>query len=435
MILLFIVKELSRLARNSELAQRIKRLTENNRIQIISLDGQVDTFNADKNENFGLFAWMYEAEALRTSRRIKAVYKKKQLDGNFLGSIPPYGFLLEEKKLIPRDDETIEVIKIIYTKFLEGWGQDKIARHLSGLGYPTPAQVVKKKNAGIYWHGSSVKKILTNAAYIGHLVQNCETSISITNKKRVKIPKEEQVWVYNTHKALIDETTFNLVQQKIEGKKRNGTFKRYLDTRHLFTNFLYCADCGAPLWYKQSVEGYLCGVHIKHGNNGCSSHNIREAHLISIIKKDLKSLFKIDLEKFKIESKSENAEKNSSRQIELLERKIQNMTKKNKAYLDKLIDEIITDEAYKEYVKINNEEIEQLKCKLAELKTLSENKKPDLSSIKSDLAKIINLEVIDRELLNLLIDHIEVKDNGELKVFYTFASPILEYNYKNLKSI
>lgn len=68
------------------------------------------------------------------------------------------------------------------------------------------------------------------------------------------------------------------------------------------------------------------------------------------------------------------------------------------------------------------------------LSSKQSGKKPDVSAIRSELVKIVNLEVFDRELLNMLIDRIEIKETGELKVFYTFASPVTEYNYKMLKS-
>ncbi|MEC1902653.1 recombinase family protein [Bacillus atrophaeus] len=36
-----------------------------------------------------------------------------------------------------------------------------------------------KRNSSSLWHGSTVRKIIENQYYIGHLVQQKETSISV----------------------------------------------------------------------------------------------------------------------------------------------------------------------------------------------------------------------------------------------------------------
>ena len=83
-----------------------------------------------------------------------------------MGSIPPYGYNLHKGKLLLRD----------------GWGCDKIAKYLTNRDIPTPSQVVGKANAGLYWQGTTVKKILKNPHYVGDLVQGRETTMNVTNK-------------------------------------------------------------------------------------------------------------------------------------------------------------------------------------------------------------------------------------------------------------
>lgn len=86
-------------------------------------------------------------------------------------SIPPYCYNLHEGKLLIRDDYTVEVVKDIFKRYLEGCGHDKIARYLTIKDIPTPSQVINKANAGLYWQGSTVKKILLNPHYVGDLAQ------------------------------------------------------------------------------------------------------------------------------------------------------------------------------------------------------------------------------------------------------------------------
>ncbi|GIN63673.1 hypothetical protein J27TS8_36660 [Robertmurraya siralis] len=83
-----------------------------------------------------------------------------------------------------RDDYTVDIVHEIFDKYLEGWGHDKIARYLTNRDIPTPSKLIEKANAGLYWQGSTVKKILKNSHYVGDLVQGRETTMNVTNKTR-----------------------------------------------------------------------------------------------------------------------------------------------------------------------------------------------------------------------------------------------------------
>jgi site-specific DNA recombinase len=137
-----------------------------------------------KTSMFGLFAWIYEQEAQRTSERIKAALGTMAKKGMFKGSNAPYGYTVEDGKLLVSDDGTPEVVKMIFNMYLEGNGFDAIARKLYNEGVKTPSQVAGKKNQTSLWHGSSVRKILENPHYTGNLVQNRSSTISVTNKRR-----------------------------------------------------------------------------------------------------------------------------------------------------------------------------------------------------------------------------------------------------------
>ena len=434
-----VVKELSRLARNGELAAWTKRMSNEQDIQIISIDGQVDTFNDKKNEDFGLYAWLYQKESQQTSNRIKSVYQTKQKNGQFMGSIPPYGYLRKDKKLFKRKDYTEEVVKEIYRLYLEGWGQEKIARYLDKKGYPTPAQLVGKANAGHFWLDTTVKKILTNYHYLGHLVQHRETTKDINTIKRKQVSKEEMIWVKNTHEAIIDETTFYLVQEKLESKKRNmignskGKTTRYSENRHLFVNFLFCAACGSPYWWRENTHGYLCGSRLKRGKTVCDNVIIREKQLINIILNDVKNFLDDEI-KIDMEGKLQKEQAKIAKKVESLTKQIESFEQKNRNCLDLLVDGTISKDDYSLYMDQNNKDITTLQKEIALLSESQKKERLDIQGIKSQLNEVIELKTLDRELLNLLVDRIEVSKSGELKVFYTFTHPKV-YNQKNKKSI
>src|SRR5690625_7196503 len=70
------------------------------------------------------------------------------------------------------------------------------------------------------FRSKNVKMILENQVYLGHMVSHKTQTKSFKNKKLVKVPKEDWIIVRNTHKAIIDEETFEIVQKFIHVKKQ-----------------------------------------------------------------------------------------------------------------------------------------------------------------------------------------------------------------------
>lgn len=175
------------------------------------------------------------------------------------------------------EDDTPNNVRRIFRMYLEGKGFDAIARTLTREGYPTPAQVVGKKNAGLYWQGTSVKKILTNPHYVGDLVQGRQTTVSVTSKVREEVPREKQIVTEDAHHAIISREDFEAVQQYMQGRKRQQAKPKA--KKHLFTNYLFCADCGKALWYVHYRKGYVCGNYYKHGSTFAVSIALRKGNL------------------------------------------------------------------------------------------------------------------------------------------------------------
>ncbi|WP_254659939.1 recombinase family protein [Paenibacillus sp. KS1] len=285
-----VAKELSRIGRNVGLLYQLKKIAETKGIRIITLDGLIDTQDASKQAMFGLYAWMYENESQRTSERIKSVFRMKYKYGKFLGAHAPYEYTVHDGKLIMRDDYTVDVVRDIYSKYLEGWGHDKIARYLSNKQLPTPSQVIGKSNASLYWQGTSVKKILQNPHYVGDLVQGREATLNVTNKKRVFLKEEDWVVVQNTHEPIILRKIFEEAKHLLAMRARRGHGGTKAQ-KHLFTNIAYCSDCGKGMWYRSNRKGYICGTYARHGNIACTNYAVKEQNLTEVILSDLKAMY------------------------------------------------------------------------------------------------------------------------------------------------
>lgn len=418
---IILVKELSRIARNGALSYTLRDLAAEHRIDWISLDGSINTLE-NNTSNFGLFAWMYENEAKITSNRIKATFKTKCQNGEFLGSIPPYGYKIINKKLTIRDDNTPTLVKRIFREYLSGCGHDAIARKFYNEGIPTPAMIAEKRNASDVWHGSTIRKILTNPHYIGNLVQGRSEAVSITSHKRIFKKEKDMITVENTHEAIISQMDFDLVQKMIKSRK----ITRPQANVHLFTNIIFCADCGKGMHYKKNSRGYVCGNFNKHGIKKCSHHRTREAELIESIKNEFKHFSLLLSEDYifeKLQKKFNSDSKALQNKIPNLEKKLKSLGKQKIKAMDRLIDGTFPKEEYHKYIHQKSEEESEIYHEIHSINESVDNREEIvlIEQLKSQISVLLKFDEMSPDILNRFIQKIEIKADGSPKIHYRFS--------------
>ncbi|HYF90644.1 MAG TPA: recombinase family protein [Symbiobacteriaceae bacterium] len=422
-----LAKELSRLARNGELAYRMKRLLHANKVHLITLDGAINTLE-DNTDKFGLYAWLYEEESQRTSRRIKTALAAKAKKGEFKGSNPPYGYLAENKRLVKRDDSTVEAVLLIFSLYLQGKGVEAIAKELDRRGFPTPAHVAGKSNAGLFWHGSAVKLILKNPHYVGDMVQGRSRTRSVTDKAREIVPADEWLSVENTHEPIIAREDYDAVQAVMNSR----VYKQRKVKKHLFTNYLFCADCGSGMWYLQNRKGYVCGRYKKHSVCACTSHAIKEQFLKDLILQDLREMAgTVDQGQVlnRVKEQVRKAENERRKRILQKERELEELKVENRQYLKLLAHGTITQEEYQDAVEANRRKItglqEQVQSSVEAGERVSQQKDV-IRLLSKELAKVLEFGDLTEELLHRLVDRIEVGEHQQVTIHYRFASPVPE---------
>ena len=422
-----LAKELSRLARNIGISHEFKQVILANNIHIICLDGSINTLEDDISK-YGLFAWLYEDESRRISKRIKSAKRSKALRAEFLSGDPPYGYTIDKGQLIPRDDEAVEVVKKIYQMYIDGHGTEYIARELTNAKYPTPSQIKGKRNAGRRWHGTTIKLILKNIHYTGVLSQCVSTTRDITTKNR--ITNKEPVIIENSHESIISKEKYMLVQQ-IMYERSQKSRGRATPKKHLFSDKLFCRECEKKLWLIKSHKSYYCGTFKKYGENHCKPHKIKEITLKEILQKDLKKFADKfnDYEKIKasINKKIQSSGKTAKYKRTKYEARLQEI----KEIKSKLIIKFSTDELNKEAYDLAttklDEESSTIEFKLIEINNIL-NKKlqqhEELDRITRLFDSYKKFENITREAVNMFIDKIIIGENQEIKIIYNFAKLI-----------
>lgn len=420
-----LVKDLSRLARNGELSYKIFNLAKVKDVQIISLDGMVNTME-NNVEMLGLLAWIYEKESQNLSQRIKSIKEVGASIGKYQGSTPPYGYYLEDGKLYIRKDETPSIVKRIFQEYIDGTGIDTIAKKLTIEGVPTPAQVIKRKNAGIEWMSNTIKTILSNPHYTGNLVQCRTTTISVVSTKRKSIDKNEQKIVKDTHEPIIKDDVFETVQKQMMQRKKNLTAPKL----HLFTNVAFCADCGKGMWYRSSTKGYICGSYGRYGTERCSSHSTKEEKLTTTIIHDFgKFLKEVNLEKLLkyFQLKIEKSLKKGTKELEKIDSKIKILQNRKLNYIQMRADEDMTAEEFKAAKTINSKELEELHAQKACLEESAGYNEIDMSSIKTDFLQYLFSPDILPEIIHRFISRIEIEKDGTPRIYYNFNAPRNQY--------
>ena len=225
-------KTQSRFTRDMEVAEKyIHRVFPLLGIRFIGVVDHVDTDVKGNKKARQIHALVNEWYVEDLSENIRAVYRSKMLQGQYLGSFPLYGYQKDPKdrhRLII-DEEAAEVVRKIFRYFLEGIGVQSICRKLQAEGILTPTEYKQSKGLRYHtplrkeehgWSASTVKRILSNEMYIGTLVQGRERKVSYKSKKVVAVPESEWIRVQDCHEPIISKDDFCRVQEMLKMRRR-----------------------------------------------------------------------------------------------------------------------------------------------------------------------------------------------------------------------
>ena len=209
----------------------------------------------------------------------------KALSGKHLTGIPLYGYKSdpENKGYWLVDEEAAEVVREIFKLCIEGYGVNQIETILNERGIDSPA--VYKSKRGIktrakitFWGCGTVADILSRAEYIGHTVNCRYDKKSYKGKRSERTDSENWIIIENTHEAIIDKQTFNIVQKLRESTKRKYTA---MGEMGVLNGMLYCVDCKRRMRIRRKTtsdtQSYVCGTYMSslhhYDDKKCTLHS------------------------------------------------------------------------------------------------------------------------------------------------------------------
>ena len=272
-------------------------------VRLIAINDGVDSARGD--DDFTPFRnIMNEYYARDTSRKIRSTFQSKGKSGKHLTGTVIYGYLWNEARdqwLV--DPEAADVVKRIFAMTIEGYGPYQIASKMKEEKVLIPSAYLARHGEGVNknktfkdvygWGSSTICNILEKREYLGHTI-NFKTRKHFKDKKSHYVPEDEWTIFENTHEAIIDQQTFDLVQ------KIRGNVRRYPDgwgEAAPLTGLLYCADCGGKMYVHRTNNGkrisqYTCSQYSKVpvGKLCMTQHRINEDVVLSLVSEMLKAI-------------------------------------------------------------------------------------------------------------------------------------------------
>ena len=451
-----IVKDMSRFGRDYIMVGYYTEIYFSNlNIRFIAINDNVDSSIQTENDLTPFKNVFNEWYAKDTSKKIRAVFKAKGNSGKHLTTNPPFGYIKDpndkDKWII--DEEAAGTVRRIFQMFVDGVRMPEIARKLTEEKVETPQLYNIHRDRSIHklseypeiWSVGTIKNMLDQVAYVGHTVNFQTAKKSYKNKKQVRLPKEGWVIYRNTQEAIIDEKTFETVQQMRNVKRAYTKFNE----PNMFSGLLFCADCGNRLTIQRiakhrEADNFSCATYRKKKKGLCSSHRILVSELTEVVKSDLQKVCeyvflhekeftdeylsgsKKETEKFQSKTKSE-IKRLSDRQEEIgkIIRKL---------YEDNVSGRI-TDERFDFLAKSYEDEGNELKTKIQELKNALASSVQDeekLSKFLKVVKSYTKIEELTPEILNSFIEKIYIgeteKYDGrkmqEVEIIYKFVGAI-----------
>ena len=463
----FIVKDLSRLGRSYIKVGQLTEITfPSFDVRFIALNDGVDSNKP--NETNSIFlpikSLMDEMYAADTSKKIRAVVQAKAKAGERVTTNPPYGYLKDSSN--PKnwiiDPVANEVVKRIFqeaksgkslSEIAKGLENDKIFkpdRHRIEIGLKSISSSPNVETLPYFWTRETLSAILRREEYLGHTVNLRTRTKSYKDKRKVDNSKEDWLVFKNTHEAIIDQETFDIVQKMRSHKRSNQRYKNRIGHENLFAGLVFCGTCGRKHYFCPQEKNGLNHDHYKCSGyrkpiDGCENpHYIQKSALIEIVSDKLRQTIhecQLDQEAFlnKLEqqNRAQFSKDNKRQQLQLqkdehrfneIDRIIQQL------YEDNLLGKI-SDERFVKLSQSYEEEQKQLQTSISDLTeklTKQQEDSLNISKFMARISKYTELPELTVEIVNELIDKIVIhKPTGtkrnriiQIDIYYNFIGKL-----------
>ena len=435
-----IVKDMSRLGRNYlQVGIYTDIVFPDNDVRFIAINDNVDSSVQTEFDMTPIRNFCNELYAKDTAKKIKTSFKIKSESGKHLSVIPPFGYVKDEidKNKWVIDEAAASIVRYVFKLCVSGYGPTQIAIRLKNerVSKPTAYWAMKAgkplPDNPYRWTHNTIAAMLEMQDYTGCTVNNKTVKKTFRSKNRIDTQKESRLIFENTQPAIIDQETFDIVQEIRSHKHRITKSGRTT----IFSGKVFCYDCKDRLYFNTTVKGeehdFFSCSNYKYDTGTCTCHYIRHTVLKQVVLQHMKNVLsyiqeyegvfvKDEVDKANVEHME--AVKKAKKDIGKLQTRSENLDLLFKRLYEDLVSGRISEQRFDILSADYENEQKQVKAEIEKMQALIEDdnqQQYDLQQFLKNVRKYTDPEELTAEMVNTLIDRIEVhapdKSSGKRK--------------------
>ena len=244
-----IVHKLDRFSRSKYDSAIYKKTLKDNDVQLLSvlenLDGSPESLILES-----VLEGMSEYYSQNLSREVRKGLQENALNAQFNGGYAPLGYKIDEDKKYVIEPYEAQIVREIFDMFAKGYSYGDMEKMTKEKGYKTKFGKDFGKN--------SFFEILRNEKYIGtYTYKKVLNQLGSSRRNtRSKVPPENTIRIENAIPRIIDQSTWDKVQERRKiNKIRHGENKgkRF----YLLSGLVHCSICGElmPGYSQKNSQG------------------------------------------------------------------------------------------------------------------------------------------------------------------------------------
>ncbi len=220
---------------------------------IITPDRIYDPANESDCDNMELNFMVGRMELKFIKRRLQAGRLRSVQDGQYLGTIPPYGWdkvTVDRKHTLAPNGDNARMVQMYRDVASGAKGTATIARELNAQGIPSPRN--------LRWDATTVRGIIKNPVNMGKIRWNARKTISKINEDMTRTmtrvrTEEREIVVDGLHEGTVSEELWRAANNAIAalGRPRKKT---ETVLRNPLAGILVCKGCGRSMQTVHSTK-------------------------------------------------------------------------------------------------------------------------------------------------------------------------------------
>ena len=264
-----VVYKIDRLSRSLADFARLVDVFDRNDVTFVSVTQSFNTTTSMGRLTLNILLSFAQFEREVTAERIRDKFAASRKKGIWMGGVPPYGYRVENRKLVEHETEATHV-RWIFARFLEVGSATILAGEVAARGIRT--------RKGNRMDKKYLYRLLNNRALIGEAVHKGE-----------RYPGE--------HDAIIDREKWDRVHAILQESPRKRAARTRAETPALLKGLLFGPD-GAAFSPTHTRKGgrlyryYVSQTVLKHGAGSCPVGRVSAGEIEAAVIDQLRAVFR-----------------------------------------------------------------------------------------------------------------------------------------------